>query len=149
DELAGQEREVAPEDLLGHAVDAPEVAPVGDRDPQVVDRPAEPVTGTGTVDVDEREGGALHRPMVLVRPADARSRRCPPERGPRETVATRRGRAPRGGHGGTNRWCLGAPNERAATPRRAVSERQRTARRYHWARPVVPLADSTRVHSLP
>ena len=36
--FAWQEREVAPEDLLGHAVGAAEVAPVGDRDTQVAQR---------------------------------------------------------------------------------------------------------------
>ena len=38
-----EEDVVAPEDLFRHAVDAPEVAPVGDRDPQVAQRPAEGV----------------------------------------------------------------------------------------------------------
>ena len=36
-----EERVVAPEDLPRHAVDAAEVAAVGDRDPQIVQRPAE------------------------------------------------------------------------------------------------------------
>ena len=36
---AAQELEVAPEHLLRHAVDAAEVAPVGDRDAQVAKRP--------------------------------------------------------------------------------------------------------------
>ena len=36
-----EERVVAPEDLLRHAVDAAEVAPVGDRDAQVAQRTAQ------------------------------------------------------------------------------------------------------------
>ena len=40
---AAQELEVMPEDLLGHAVDAAEVAPVGDRDAQVAQRAVEAV----------------------------------------------------------------------------------------------------------
>ena len=46
----GQEAEVAPEDLLRHAVDAAEVAAVGDRDPQVAQRPAEPVESRHTAE---------------------------------------------------------------------------------------------------
>ena len=38
-----QEREVAAVDLARHAVRAAEIAPVGDRDAQVVDRPAQRV----------------------------------------------------------------------------------------------------------
>ena len=45
--VARQERVVPPEDLLGHAVRAPEVAPVGDRDAQVAHRPAERVGRPG------------------------------------------------------------------------------------------------------
>ena len=41
--VLGQERVVAPEDLLWHAVGAAEVAPVGDGDAQVVQRPPETV----------------------------------------------------------------------------------------------------------
>src|SRR6185503_15651153 len=40
---AAQELEVVAEDLLRHAVDAAEVAPVGDRDAQVAQRPAQRV----------------------------------------------------------------------------------------------------------
>jgi hypothetical protein len=40
---AAQELEIVAEDLLRHAVDAAEVAPVGDRDAQVVQRPGEGV----------------------------------------------------------------------------------------------------------
>src|SRR4051812_37637787 len=36
-----EERVVAPEDLFGHAIDAPEVAAVGDRHAQRLQRPAE------------------------------------------------------------------------------------------------------------
>ena len=45
DLVAGQERVVPPVDLLGHAVRAAEVAAVGDRDAQVVERAAEGVEG--------------------------------------------------------------------------------------------------------
>ena len=38
-----QELVVAPEDLLRHAVDAAEVAPIRDGDPQIAERPAEDV----------------------------------------------------------------------------------------------------------
>jgi len=38
--LSLEELEVATEDLLRHAVDTAEVAAVGDRDPQVPERPA-------------------------------------------------------------------------------------------------------------
>ena len=48
-----QEREVPAVDLLGHAVGAPEVAAVGDRDPQVVETPPEPV--------GDQPGGNLRR----------------------------------------------------------------------------------------
>ena len=40
----------AAEDLLRHAVDAAEVAAVGDRDPQIVQRPTEPVRGAGAAE---------------------------------------------------------------------------------------------------
>ncbi len=43
DLIARQEREVAPVDLLGHAVHAPEVAAVGDADAEVVDASTQPV----------------------------------------------------------------------------------------------------------
>ena len=43
DELLGQEREVAAEDLGRHAVRAAEVAAVGDRDPEIAQGAAEPV----------------------------------------------------------------------------------------------------------
>ncbi len=56
----GQEPESRPEHLPGHAVDAPEVAAIGDRDPQVVHRPPQPV--------EDRDRWVLgHRGMV--RPA--------------------------------------------------------------------------------
>ena len=42
-----EERVVAAEDLLRHAVDAAEVAAVGDRDPQVAQRPPESVPEYG------------------------------------------------------------------------------------------------------
>jgi hypothetical protein len=41
---AGQEREVAAEDLPRHAVGAAELAPVGHRDPQVAQRPRQHVS---------------------------------------------------------------------------------------------------------
>ncbi len=72
DLLAGQEREVAAEDLGGHAVRAPEVAAVGDRDPQVTQRAAEAVrqagatverVGAGAGDRNE-VGERFHGPMV-------------------------------------------------------------------------------------
>ena len=47
DLVARQERVVLPEDLLGHAIGAPEVAPVGHRDAQVAHRPAERVGRSG------------------------------------------------------------------------------------------------------
>ena len=40
---AGEERVVAAEDLLGHAIDAAEVAAVGDRDPEIPHRPSQRV----------------------------------------------------------------------------------------------------------
>ena len=40
---AGEERVVAAEDLLRHAVDAAEVAAVGDRDPEIPHRPSQRV----------------------------------------------------------------------------------------------------------
>ena len=45
--LAVEEAVVAPEDLLRHAVDAAEVAAVGDRDAEVAERSAEAVQGHG------------------------------------------------------------------------------------------------------
>ena len=39
----GEERIITAEDVLRHAVDAAEVAAVGDRDPQVVEPPAEAI----------------------------------------------------------------------------------------------------------
>ena len=39
--VAAQELVVASEDLLRHAVDAPEVAPIGDGDAEIAKRPAE------------------------------------------------------------------------------------------------------------
>ena len=135
DELARQEREVAPEDLLGHAVDAPEVAAVGDRDPQVVDRPAEPVARAGSVEVDEREGGALHRPMVLATPRSADAVRRP-QRGGHWPSRDRRDPA-RGAHhaaamvGPTDGASAPRMNGRA-TPRVPVTGRPR-------AGPAVPL----------
>ena len=42
-----QERVVPPEDLLGHAIGAPEIAPIGHRDPQVAHGPAERVGRPG------------------------------------------------------------------------------------------------------
>ena len=45
--LAVEEAVVAPEDLLRHAVDAAEVAAVGNRDPEVAERAAEAVQGHG------------------------------------------------------------------------------------------------------
>src|SRR5207249_9407583 len=59
DELTRQEREVAPEDLLGHAVDAAEVAPIGHRDPQVAERAIEPIVRRpgGRSDISERDQG--------------------------------------------------------------------------------------------
>ena len=58
DLVARQERVVLPEDLLGHAIGAPEVAPIGDRDAQVAHRPAERVGRAGPA----IEGaGGVHR----------------------------------------------------------------------------------------
>ena len=48
DLVPGQELEVTPIDLLGHAVGAPEIAAVGDRDAQVAQRPPERVGQPGT-----------------------------------------------------------------------------------------------------
>ena len=58
DLVARQERVVLPEDLLGHAIGAPEVAPVGDRDAQVAHRPTERVGRSGPA-VEGRRG--IHR----------------------------------------------------------------------------------------
>src|SRR5439155_18140492 len=55
DLVARQELVPLAEDLLRHAVDAAEVAPVGDRDPQVVERPAE---GVERVHQEKYEGSA-------------------------------------------------------------------------------------------
>jgi hypothetical protein len=41
--VALQKREIAAEDLLGHAVRAAEVAAIRDRDPEIVDRASEGV----------------------------------------------------------------------------------------------------------
>ena len=56
--LAVEEAVVAPEDLLRHAVDAAEVAAVGDRDAEVAERPAEAVQGHGR----ERSDAPLNSP---------------------------------------------------------------------------------------
>ena len=48
DLVLGQERVVAPEDLLRHAIRAAEVAAVGDRDAQVVQRPAQAIERLGS-----------------------------------------------------------------------------------------------------
>ena len=65
--VSGQERVVAAEDLLGHAVGAAEVAAVGDRDAEVMHRPPEPVgrAGAGHL-MGVRDG--VHRAMVVPRP---------------------------------------------------------------------------------
>ena len=71
DLVARQERVVAPEDLLGHAVRAPEIAPVGDRDAQVAHGPPEPI---GRVSQARDSRCAVPRPAVHRRPRGAR---CP------------------------------------------------------------------------
>ena len=58
DLVARQERVVLAEDLLGHAVGAPEVAAIGDRDAQVAHRPAERVGRSGSA-IEGR--GGVHR----------------------------------------------------------------------------------------
>ena len=60
--VARQERVVAAEDLLRHAVGAAEVAAVRDRDPQVAQRPTERVGDSGTS--VERVLRRLHGAMV-------------------------------------------------------------------------------------
>ncbi len=63
-----QERVVAAEDVLRHAVDAAEVAAVGDRDPQVVQRPA--------ARVGDRPGASQRRSPRRARRVGAAARRA-------------------------------------------------------------------------
>ena len=71
DLVARQERVVLAEDLLGHAVGAPEVAPIGHRDAQVAHRPTERVGRPGAA----IEGaGDVHRAMVAGNDAGAARR---------------------------------------------------------------------------
>ena len=67
DLVARQERVVAPEDLLGHAVGASEVAAIGDRDAQVAHRAAERVGRSGSAIEGQR---GVHRPMVARKGAE-------------------------------------------------------------------------------
>ena len=78
-----QELVIAPEDLPGHAVGAPEVAAIGHRDPQIAQRPAERVGHAGTA----VEPVCLeHRAMVAREPDGiGRRRRTVP---PAQTAGT-------------------------------------------------------------
>ena len=69
DLVARQEREVAPKDFPGHAVGAPEVAAIGDRDAQVAERPSQRVEGFHASHILPRRswcgptpGRAVHQP---------------------------------------------------------------------------------------
>ena len=106
--VARQEREVAPEDLLRHAVGAAEVAPVGDRDPQVVDAPPEPVdSGRRSSGASRASTGAWYRrdanPPVSA-PECVRRPAWPPDRPvPRSGDSSHRspGDGPHRGRGGS------------------------------------------------
>ena len=87
DLVVRQERVVAPEDLLGHAVRAAEVAPVGDRDAQVADGSTE---GIG------RAGAAVEGRARCHRAHGSPERRTGPGRSRRPgRTAVRRGNARR------------------------------------------------------
>ena len=98
EELAPREEAVVvPEDLLGHAVDAAEVAAVGDRDAQVAYRATECVDDSHRRESVENQRGAPARPPPRpprrhgdlgrhVRPGAERDRAVPALRVPRRPV---------------------------------------------------------------
>ena len=109
-----QERIVAAEHVLRHAVDAAEVAAVGDRDAQVVQRPAARVG-----DRPARPAPARHRARTR---ASAPARLCARTSASGMIVAMSRllnaiGNGSRRGSRRVSRWCMiGAPS----TPRRRI-----------------------------
>ena len=90
-----QERVVAPEDLLRHAVGAPEVAPVRDRDPQVAQRPPERVGQAPGRSVEARSGDPS--PILPGRDRPPAVRTAPP---------VDRAGDPAAGTTGADRWYL-------------------------------------------
>jgi len=77
DLVAREERVVLAKDLLGHAIRAPEVAPIGDRDAQVVDRPAERVERAGRVIGGRRGIHPQHGSPERIQRPPARTKRRP------------------------------------------------------------------------
>ena len=155
---ARQEREVAAEDLAGHAVGAPEVAAVGDRDPQVVQAAAEAIelrlarAGRRTAARRDRRLDRLGDRAVVARARDHRAMVTPT---PAQTLGRGRGRQPlavesAGFRRKTARVTAG-PRRRCATTT-AVAQLAVTADteaipvrdlRYHRIDRLVPLAHST------
>ena len=114
DLVARQEGEVPAVDLLRHAVGAPEVAAIRDRDPQVVESSAEPVDHRRGR-ILELQSAGVHSGMVQAPVDGSRRRRRAPRR---RASGWRRSRIARWA---SIPWPAGAGTTRDRAPRHPVT----------------------------